>query len=505
VNPRKYRNNYSVYKSLSNKKTFSTEIARTIQSGVDRILCIYQEKIENLTSTTMVDSVAASESISTLWRNKTDALLNYFEKTILAGKISRDKICEIATATKELINSQNYLITGKYSRFETLGFAIVKSSKELNELNNRLEQFIQKNRPISQNSSNLWLANLLNITLDAVNSFKNNKFSTLVVLLSYYSVNTQAQPIPTEGLVAFYPFNGNAFDESGNGNHGKVVGAESVPDRFNQSNSAFRFNGIDSYIWGPAGLFPATERTISIWYKPDIYDYAPNLDRGGYIFGYGGDGCGTSSIMIINNICNPLNNHDFQSHCRVNEVLYANDDMYGSPSNWVHWAVTTSDIGTKMYINAKLVLDNPYVFMNNTFVHRTEFSIGSGIKIDGTSPYSDFCAPYFRGLIDDVKIYNMSLSYSSIQALFNASNEAKPISPPLAPTISTAKNNRTYIERMNNLTFWISFATTASTLAIIGLYGRCRKKPKSTTSVKSASETDSIYLKYTKSTAYNSI
>ena len=29
--------------------------------------------------------------------------------------------------------------------------------------------------------------------------------------------------VPTDGLIAYYPFNGNANDESGNGNHGTVT------------------------------------------------------------------------------------------------------------------------------------------------------------------------------------------------------------------------------------------------------------------------------------------
>ncbi|ETR68891.1 MAG: hypothetical protein OMM_04291 [Candidatus Magnetoglobus multicellularis str. Araruama] len=51
-----------------------------------------------------------------------------------------------------------------------------------------------------------------------------------------------------EGLVAYYPFNGNANDESGNGNHGTVYGAILIEDRFGNKNSAYSFDGIDDYI-----------------------------------------------------------------------------------------------------------------------------------------------------------------------------------------------------------------------------------------------------------------
>jgi hypothetical protein len=41
---------------------------------------------------------------------------------------------------------------------------------------------------------------------------------------SFIPCSLSAQ-IPSDGLVAWYPFNGNANDESGNGNNGTVNGA----------------------------------------------------------------------------------------------------------------------------------------------------------------------------------------------------------------------------------------------------------------------------------------
>ena len=50
------------------------------------------------------------------------------------------------------------------------------------------------------------------------------------------------------GLIAYYPFNGNANDESGNGNDGTVSGATLAADRFGMLNNAYAFDGIDDYI-----------------------------------------------------------------------------------------------------------------------------------------------------------------------------------------------------------------------------------------------------------------
>ena len=51
-----------------------------------------------------------------------------------------------------------------------------------------------------------------------------------------------------EGLVAHYPFNGNANDESGNGNNGTVNGATLTADRSGNEDCAYFFNGNGDYI-----------------------------------------------------------------------------------------------------------------------------------------------------------------------------------------------------------------------------------------------------------------
>lgn len=54
-------------------------------------------------------------------------------------------------------------------------------------------------------------------------------------------------PSLEDGLVAYYPFNGNADDGSGNGLNGVIYGATLTEDRFGNSNSAYSFDGVDDY------------------------------------------------------------------------------------------------------------------------------------------------------------------------------------------------------------------------------------------------------------------
>lgn len=76
--------------------------------------------------------------------------------------------------------------------------------------------------------------------------------------------------ILTDSLIAYYDFNGNANDITGNGNNGTPFGATLTTDRFGNPNSAYSFNGTTDYIDYFAGSrFHPTTFPISIcmWIK----------------------------------------------------------------------------------------------------------------------------------------------------------------------------------------------------------------------------------------------
>ncbi|MBI5193028.1 MAG: hypothetical protein HZA08_06250 [Nitrospirae bacterium] len=81
------------------------------------------------------------------------------------------------------------------------------------------------------------------ITIDAegnayVSDVSNNRIQKFSLTVPDFS----------NGLIAYYPFNGNANDESGNGHHGIVNGVALAYDRFYSADSAYSFNGINNYI-----------------------------------------------------------------------------------------------------------------------------------------------------------------------------------------------------------------------------------------------------------------
>jgi len=216
------------------------------------------------------------------------------------------------------------------------------------------------------------------------------------------------------GLVAYYPFNGNANDESGHENDGIVYGAELTTDRHGNMNSSYLFDrDLKSWIKASADDLPTNERTVSLWF------YANDEDST-HIFGYGGGACngsGTSWLMMIFQKDNAEDAYQVQSHYRDNRVLCK---FTQAPiGKWYHWIITTDSSGTRMYVNGECLCVESNVFVNNTFVEGKILSIGTIPDCDAIKPHLDESRVFFDGKIDDVRIYNRSLSETEAKELYN--------------------------------------------------------------------------------------
>ena len=109
------------------------------------------------------------------------------------------------------------------------------------------------------------------------------KYLILFFCFSYFGLFAQIPSyVPTNGLVGWWPFNGNANDESGKGNHGTVTGASLTLDRFGNTNTAYNFDGVSNkiYIGDPAVNeldFKGNPFTISLWVKNISLSYDNQL------------------------------------------------------------------------------------------------------------------------------------------------------------------------------------------------------------------------------------
>jgi len=83
------------------------------------------------------------------------------------------------------------------------------------------------------------------------------------------TTQTTTANMPIDGLIAYYPFNGNANDESGNNYNGIVTGASLSTDRKGNNNNAYSFSGLSNYI--SISSVPILQTiTICIWIESNL-------------------------------------------------------------------------------------------------------------------------------------------------------------------------------------------------------------------------------------------
>ena len=223
--------------------------------------------------------------------------------------------------------------------------------------------------------------------------------------------------LPTNGLVAWYPFNGNANDESGNGFNGTVYGASLAADRANNTNKAYYFDGTDDFIWASflSPLNGSQQSSVSMWVYSDLnspYGY-------GTIFGHwknNGQYNGPigEQITIINDGNINFSLIGGQGTNSVNQNVQAG-----------LWQFITITFNGSLPITERISLYINGGFSQNILMSNAPAQIG----VQATRTYiGAACGPdgvddawaHFRGVLDDIAIYNRALTQSEITALYTA-------------------------------------------------------------------------------------
>ena len=225
------------------------------------------------------------------------------------------------------------------------------------------------------------------------------KFTLLLLLtISLYSFGQ----IPTNGLVAYYPFNGNANDESGNDNNGIVHGATLTEDRFGNSNSAYVFpnNTDDIEVLNSAELQLTASYTISLWINP-LSSYGSATYYYSILNKWGTNYNASYAIVLT------LSGHpEFITHDGNNYALIGKEPV---PLNqWTNITVVQKHDTGMIYING--VLDTIRTGMGTPLIVNNSLSIGANMV-----SYASDC---ISGKLDDIIIYSRALNSSEINSLF---------------------------------------------------------------------------------------
>ncbi len=208
--------------------------------------------------------------------------------------------------------------------------------------------------------------------------------------------------IPTDGLVGYWPFNGNANDESGNGNNGVVNGAVLTIDRFDNPNSTYSFGGDGDRIILSTSNFNFTSQNFSV-----------SL----FIFVTGEGTLGKDRIIgntsALNNgweiVLNPSNNilEFITNQSGTRQITTSNQINY---NEWLHVIVVRNGGYGIIYVNG-VNSTNSVASHINPESSNNELVAGAY----GPNPNSGYD---FNGKIDDIRVYYRALLEEEIQQLY---------------------------------------------------------------------------------------
>ena len=237
----------------------------------------------------------------------------------------------------------------------------------------------------------------------------------------YHEDNYQGSPITTQikspvtnGLIGEWTFSGNAIDSSGNCNDGVVNFVTPTVDRFGNEKSAYYFDGgVDHNIIIPTNSsfdMPNYVGTYCFWFKT----------AGGWETG-GTDPDNNASI--ISRTVNPTNNGngvflnyaciwEHRDDATLSNYFSTNGANNFTNNKWyfITYCFSRLNGGTiKLYVNGKLNSINP-ASLSWSFVNNPPLYIGDS---------SDAYWEEFKGIIDDIRIYDRTLSDAEILSLYN--------------------------------------------------------------------------------------
>ncbi len=217
--------------------------------------------------------------------------------------------------------------------------------------------------------------------------------------------------VPSSGLVAWYPFSGNAIDSSGNGNNGTIYGCSLTTDRYGHANSAYFFDGTSNYISIPSStsLDLISDLSVSAWVKSSNFN-PPS---------------GVSNIVWRGDA---VSAHDpYSLYLFSNEAKFRRDVDAGTTINEVGF--TTSIIDTAFFHLLVGTYDSHSgylsIYFDGTLTSQdylptvVSYPTSSFWNIIGSVDIAT--SNFFNGTIDDIGIWNRSLSPCEVSKLYYSS------------------------------------------------------------------------------------
>lgn len=212
--------------------------------------------------------------------------------------------------------------------------------------------------------------------------------------------------LPTNGLVAWYPFSGNANDESGNGHHGTPQGVLLTNDRFLVGQHAYLFPSAGAAIdCGADSVFMLNDFTLSAWIR-----LSTNLEPLQTIISKGDTDVTASYALRV--AFDKLQGDFYFSNFNLRLQCFL---PIIQPSRWTHVVATHSTIyGSSLYIDGSLCTTTTVASANTS-----QLSINEPLRIGAQGPM--LRTPVKSGKLDDIALWNRALGTEEIETMYQQS------------------------------------------------------------------------------------
>lgn len=229
----------------------------------------------------------------------------------------------------------------------------------------------------------------------------------IIVMLVFYAVFSTNAQIPTNGLVGYWPLDGDALDYSGYLNNGIIVGAVSDSDRFSIPNTSYYFDGNDKItILDSPSLNPDSQITICVWYRGQQFTglgYSAILDKGYtshsapyYQYKFGASAGFNNEYSF-----------GFSLSLNGDENRLVTPLQYWTADEWYFLVGVYDGYVQRFYVNNSLIASDSVIGPLDNY--NSPFYIG-----DNTT-----ASDKIEGNVDDVRIYNRALTPDEIENLFH--------------------------------------------------------------------------------------
>lgn len=216
----------------------------------------------------------------------------------------------------------------------------------------------------------------------------------------------------SEGLIAHYPFKGNALDSTSNSYDGIVHGAVLTTDRHGNSNASYYFDGEDDYInvtHNPA-LNLSGDFTISLWAEVASMQ-VPHEGINDILRKWNGNAEGYPfAIAYLNSFA------DDAHEDKIIVVRYDGQICSNAPTSYT----PTIENGVFQHIVVVKQGSTLRHYLNNTLVQEftDDTTCDTGNSADMTIGCRGNLVRFFKGKIDDIRVYGRAVSEDEVANLY---------------------------------------------------------------------------------------